>query len=30
MTLAGEPPEYILVFGGVTNETITLSDGVLT
>jgi hypothetical protein len=27
MTLVGDPPDYILVFGGVTNETVVSSDG---
>jgi hypothetical protein len=28
MTLVGDPPDYIMIFGGVTNETVTSSDGV--
>ena len=28
MTLAGEPQDYILIYGGVSNETVTSQDGV--
>lgn len=28
MTLVGDPQDYIMIFGGVTNETVTSSDGV--
>jgi hypothetical protein len=28
MALVGDPADYILVFGGVTNETVTSSDGI--
>lgn len=28
MTLVGDPADYIMIFGGVTNETVTSSDGV--
>lgn len=27
MTLVGEPEDYIMVFGGVTNQSVTLGDG---
>ncbi len=27
MTLVGDPQDYIMIFGGVTNETVTSSDG---
>lgn len=27
MTLAGVPSDYIIIFGGVTNETVVSSDG---
>lgn len=28
MTLVGDPADYIMIFGGVTNETVVSSDGV--
>jgi len=30
MTLVGDPADYIMIFGGVTNETVTSADGVKT
>ena len=27
MTIAGSPEDYILIFGGVTNETVIETDG---
>ena len=27
MTIVGEPEDYIMIFGGVTNSSVTLADG---
>jgi hypothetical protein len=29
MTLVGDPADYIMIFGGFTNETVISSDGVI-